>query len=306
MAKRRGVQRWAKKDKDSESSGDDTKREPSYEEIMATLFARYPEMKPVKAPPTVLSVNGFGTCFYGERDYEELGETYVETLWYVMAHIPIYAIAAYRIAPAGRGKFLYIGEVPLTRYAKSIHVPLWSSIIIAIAAGLFYSYNFSTSGQIASAIRRAERAEKDRDIYESWRLTVQAYRLDPKRPETIRLIRQTMEKVLPGAKPSQIDEILSNPDLICRDIFTDSDWVKVIQGVLKDLNIKKEPRESLKLLEKWRMFVKDPKEYLNTVRYILEDWMRFESARRGVAEALVGIYRELGEEELAKSMLESN
>jgi hypothetical protein len=45
-----------------------------------------------------LSINGFGTKYYGKRDLGEMG-SYTTTEWVVLLYIPIFPISSYRVIP---------------------------------------------------------------------------------------------------------------------------------------------------------------------------------------------------------------
>ena len=82
-----------------------------------TWEERFPDLQPGKKPSGLGSVNGIGTTLIGNRDYDGEAGTYVVT-HAVSLLVPIFALAAYRVANSENGWFC-LGRVPLRRGRRS-------------------------------------------------------------------------------------------------------------------------------------------------------------------------------------------
>jgi predicted Zn-dependent protease len=94
------------------------------------LARRFPDMKSITAPPGLSTINGIGTTVVGRRDYDPETGTYVKTYVFCVLFIPIFTLAAYRVADAGQGWY-FLGKVPLSRFAR-----FWNSGVVLLIAGL--------------------------------------------------------------------------------------------------------------------------------------------------------------------------
>src|SRR5687768_13495431 len=92
-----------------------------------TLQERFPKMRPLKNPPTLYTMNGFGVSVYGNRDADIETGTYVKTYCLCALFIPVFALCAYRVANAEEGGWYFIGKEPLSRFAKA-----WNSLFLGI------------------------------------------------------------------------------------------------------------------------------------------------------------------------------
>jgi hypothetical protein len=88
------------------------------------LAERFPDMEPVRNPPGMLRVNGFGTSVYGKRDFDPETGTYVKTYCVSALFVPVIAVRAYRVADAKTGWY-FLGRVPLSPFAK-----LWNVVVL--------------------------------------------------------------------------------------------------------------------------------------------------------------------------------
>ena len=90
-------------------------------------------------PPTMFRINGCGMTVCGKRDFDPQTNTYVKTLVFTLAFIPVFCWAAYRVAdaPGTRGWFswrdgwYFIQRVPLSQLARRFN---WA--VAAAAIGL--------------------------------------------------------------------------------------------------------------------------------------------------------------------------
>jgi len=76
-------------------------------------------------PPTMFRINGIGTSVYGKRDVDTTSGSYVKTLVFTFFFVPVFCLAAYRVAdaPGSAGWFsfrdgwYFLERVPLSRFA---------------------------------------------------------------------------------------------------------------------------------------------------------------------------------------------
>src|SRR6185437_7341262 len=97
---------------------------------------RFPDMRPVRNPPALMRVNGFGCGVYGSRDHDADTGTYVTTYCLSALFLPVFALCAYRIADAPNGGWYFMGRVPLSRFAKTWNLLiLFAGLCVAGAIG---------------------------------------------------------------------------------------------------------------------------------------------------------------------------
>ena len=84
-------------------------------------------MRPIKNPPSLYTVNGFGATVCGNRDADIETGTYVKTYCLCALFIPVVALGAYRVADAPEGGWYFIGKEPLSRFAK-----MWNWVLLCI------------------------------------------------------------------------------------------------------------------------------------------------------------------------------
>ena len=91
----------------------------------------FPEIKEIKSPPAMGTLNGFGFSCYGRRDYHPETNTYVITHVICALFIPIISLGAYRVQDCETGGWYFIGKEPLSSFAKFFSgVPSWGAGLI--------------------------------------------------------------------------------------------------------------------------------------------------------------------------------
>src|SRR5436190_17817695 len=125
--------------------------------IPDSLRLKFPELRPVKSPPTLIRINGIGSGMYGHRDFDEDTATYVKTHCICLVFLPIIALGAYRVADAERGWY-FIGKDRLSSFAKSCNFGalLLSLMFAAIVAE--HSYTTSPAYIARQPLRKAEKS----------------------------------------------------------------------------------------------------------------------------------------------------
>ncbi len=91
------------------------------------LEEKFPDMKPVRSAPSLITSHGVGTTVYGRRDYDADTNTYVKTHCVCFLFVPLLALGAYRVADAPAGGWYFIGRVPLSTLARA-----WNYLILLV------------------------------------------------------------------------------------------------------------------------------------------------------------------------------
>jgi tetratricopeptide (TPR) repeat protein len=102
--------------------------EPSMSEV--NPFARFPEMTPIQATPSLGLVNGIGLNLYGRRGSDDETNTYVKTHVFCVFYLPIFGLGAYRVHDAPGGGWYFIGKVPLSPLVK-----IWNLLMCLLIFG---------------------------------------------------------------------------------------------------------------------------------------------------------------------------
>lgn len=104
-------------------------------------------MEPIAGPPSLRTINTIGTALYGRRDYDRGTDSYIATLYFVIAFVPLFPLTCYRVQTAGSG-WRFLGKVPLAREQK-IHLALAvAGVLLFTAIGVLSS---NSSGSTSSA-----------------------------------------------------------------------------------------------------------------------------------------------------------
>jgi tetratricopeptide (TPR) repeat protein len=119
------------------------------------LRQKFPNLKPIKSPPSLMTMNGFGFGMYGKRDVDQETQTYVKTRCFCAIFIPLFAVGAYRVGDAGSRTWYFFGKESLSSFAKS-----WNIAFAAILAfvGLSVGWDIHTSSPEYRARQEITRA----------------------------------------------------------------------------------------------------------------------------------------------------
>jgi hypothetical protein len=125
------------------------------------LSQRFPEMRPIRNPPSLNTVNGIGTMAYGRRDYDAETHTYVTTQYLTLVFIPILAFGAYRVADAPNGGWYFLGKVPLSGFARAWNYCALFLLVGGVGLG-FWIHHINTPEYRAAATAREKMSQADR------------------------------------------------------------------------------------------------------------------------------------------------
>jgi hypothetical protein len=116
----------------------------------------------VKRAPRLGTVNGIGTRLYGHRDPDPRCGTFVATLWLTVFWLPIYPIAAYRVAPSGARGFRFLARVPVSSVAVAARVCFFVALF-ALSSLVAASPGGAGNPPVSAAGRAAPSAAAPRD-----------------------------------------------------------------------------------------------------------------------------------------------
>jgi hypothetical protein len=126
---------------------------------------RFPEMRPISAPPSLSTVNGIGTMAYGRRDYDPETYTYVKTRYFTLLYIPVLALGAYRVADAPNGGWYFLGKVPLSPAARFWNYFLLICVLGGVGFGIWH-HHVNTPEYLAAARAREKMYQADQFVSE--------------------------------------------------------------------------------------------------------------------------------------------
>jgi hypothetical protein len=121
------------------------------------LSDRWPEMRPIRKPPGLMTINGIGTSVVGSRDYDDETGTYVKTYCFSVLFIPLVALGAYRVANADGGGWYFLGKVPLSGFARA-----WNCLLVVLVLGVggFFGWRAYTDSPSYLAGQRLAQADR--------------------------------------------------------------------------------------------------------------------------------------------------
>ncbi|MBI1831837.1 MAG: hypothetical protein HYR84_10345, partial [Planctomycetes bacterium] len=110
----------------------------------------FPGMTPITSAPSLWSVNGIGLTVYGERDHDPDSGTYVKTRFFTILFFPIFAIDAYRVAPAPEGWY-FLGKVPLSNLMRAWNTVLVLALMLT-GGGIWYHHHTTNPDVISDRL----------------------------------------------------------------------------------------------------------------------------------------------------------
>lgn len=103
------------------------------DDFLELLQENCPDMQPLVFVPSLGTINGVGWMVYGGRDFDSETGTYVKTHVFTIAFIPLFAIAAYRVADAANGGWYFLGTERLSPFARN-----WNWIFPISIVGILF------------------------------------------------------------------------------------------------------------------------------------------------------------------------
>lgn len=116
----------------------------------------FPDMKPVRSAPPLVTINGCGMSMYGARDADPQTGTYVKTHCLCLLFMPIVALSAYRVADSERGWY-FIGRVPLSAFARAWNCFLVLALLGSVGYGAWHNHTSSPGYAAGKRLAEADR-----------------------------------------------------------------------------------------------------------------------------------------------------
>lgn len=112
-------------------------------------------MKPLKNPPGLFTLNGFGLGMYGKRAADPETGTYIKTRCICAVFIPILALDAFRVADAGGGGWYFLGKEKLGTFASLWRKCMLVTIICLIGSAMWNHHVQSPEYRAEKAVEKA-------------------------------------------------------------------------------------------------------------------------------------------------------
>ena len=77
----------------------------------------FPDLAPIKATPSLTTLNGCGFRLHGKSDYDKETNSYMTTQYFVILFIPFFPVARYRVISLGRKSYKFLG-ITITQSGK--------------------------------------------------------------------------------------------------------------------------------------------------------------------------------------------
>lgn len=125
---------------------------------VAPMFSKELEdegARPVKDPPSLVTINGVGLCLYGKRDIR--GNTYVATRWLCLVFIPVLAIDAWRVASAASGGWYFLARVRLSKFARNMNLAIAGLAVVGLLSLVWSAHTESPEYQARHKMKEADK-----------------------------------------------------------------------------------------------------------------------------------------------------
>ncbi|HEY2586651.1 MAG TPA: hypothetical protein VGI81_12880, partial [Tepidisphaeraceae bacterium] len=119
------------------------------------LKSKFPNLTPIKSPPTLARINGCGVGLYGKRDADPETGTYVATWCISLLFTPIVCLRAFRVAAGPKGGWYFLGREPLSSFAKWWNISLLVAIVVTVTAVKYDAYTSSPAYKARQQMTRA-------------------------------------------------------------------------------------------------------------------------------------------------------
>ena len=131
-------------------------RDPLLREIASAILQT---PSPLKAAPSLFTVNGCGVMLYGRRDPRP-DRSHVATTYVTLLFVPLLPLASYRIIKQPDNRYLFLGRVPLSRIQRYYRSALALAVVLLIAGASFNAWLESPGRRAGLALEKAQAAER--------------------------------------------------------------------------------------------------------------------------------------------------
>lgn len=128
---------------------------PNSEDIEEWLRRKFPKMNRKFRSPSLTTFNGIGPRFVGERDFDHETSSWVTTQYFCVLFVPIFAMAAYRVASSQGGGWNLLGKEPISSRARKLNVGVLLLLALAIGGGWWNAYTSSPQYRATKALEVA-------------------------------------------------------------------------------------------------------------------------------------------------------
>jgi tetratricopeptide (TPR) repeat protein len=122
---------------------------------VSELQRRFPAMKPLKNPPGLFTLNGFGLGMYGNRAADPETRTYIKTRCICAIFIPVLALDAFRVADAGGGGWYFLGKEKLGTFASLWRKCMLVTVVCLIGSAMWNHHIESPEYRAEKAVEKA-------------------------------------------------------------------------------------------------------------------------------------------------------
>ena len=131
------------------------------------LQSRFPGMKPIKGPPPLVRLNGFGTAMFGKRDLDPETGTYLKNYGLTLLFIPVLPLSSYRVADAPEGGWYFLGKEPIGGLARMLRITMM--VVVALTVLGLYSLAIydSNDARAERKLKAAAAAASEGDAFEA-------------------------------------------------------------------------------------------------------------------------------------------
>jgi hypothetical protein len=115
--------------------------------------------RPLKGgPPSLFTLNGFGTGLYGSRDHDAEG-SYVATYCVCFLFVPVFPLAAYRVKRVSATTYRFFAKEQLSGFARGFQALVGIAAVAGITGAAVQSYLHSPEHRSEVALEEARAAE---------------------------------------------------------------------------------------------------------------------------------------------------
>ena len=92
---------------------------------------------PIKAAPSLSTVNGIGFRLYGQSDVDHDTGSYSSNHYFTVFYFPIFPVGRYRVISTGNNGYRFLGKLPFRNYEKW-HLGIALAILVAVSVAIFF------------------------------------------------------------------------------------------------------------------------------------------------------------------------
>ena len=133
--------------------------------------------RPVKAAPTLATLNGFGTMLYGSREPREDG-SYVATRFFTALFVPMIPLDAWRVRPGEGRSYYFLAKEPLSALVRNYRRLVLGAALAVGAATPVHDW-YTSPARVAEArldeADAAARAHRDDEALRLYQQVVNTY-----------------------------------------------------------------------------------------------------------------------------------